>query len=332
MEIQCPSCQKKLAIGDQFAGQLIKCPACNGVFMAPSLSPMVSAPPIATPAPSAPLASPPLASPPMLAPTVMERGLGTPPVPSAPTVSNPAGTVSNPAPFASPVGSSGTVPGTSPGSATVPATSPGIIPFDAEPPSPPPMPSYAPPPPPPPPPSKPRFNVDEIPPGPPGEFTKSHTCSLRPDILRWVTPILLGLIFVLSFFAWIAGKNLWQIAFGEPVSTTYVLYILLTFFVALPLSVAKLLLEKNIIPMLDPLRPFWAWRSVLVGGILLLTIIMPVVHLMEYNLTAINYAAHIAMSIAIRFHLLAIVACGLEYWLEVRKRSRLPLPEFTARW
>ena len=34
MEIQCPSCQKKLSIGDQFAGQLVKCPACSGVFMA----------------------------------------------------------------------------------------------------------------------------------------------------------------------------------------------------------------------------------------------------------------------------------------------------------
>src|SRR5438034_1070971 len=39
MELLCPSCQKKLTIPDQYAGQLMKCPLCTQTFTAPALPP-----------------------------------------------------------------------------------------------------------------------------------------------------------------------------------------------------------------------------------------------------------------------------------------------------
>jgi hypothetical protein len=39
MELSCPTCQKKLNIPDQFAGQLMRCPLCNATFQAPALAP-----------------------------------------------------------------------------------------------------------------------------------------------------------------------------------------------------------------------------------------------------------------------------------------------------
>src|SRR5262245_42053802 len=61
MELHCPNCQQKLNIGDQFAGQLMRCPLCNGTFQAPSLAPSAAPPP---PAPSpAPAPAPPVPQP-----------------------------------------------------------------------------------------------------------------------------------------------------------------------------------------------------------------------------------------------------------------------------
>ncbi|MCS6852716.1 MAG: zinc-ribbon domain-containing protein [Gemmataceae bacterium] len=37
MNILCPNCQKQLQVPDQFAGQLMKCPLCEGAFTVPSL-------------------------------------------------------------------------------------------------------------------------------------------------------------------------------------------------------------------------------------------------------------------------------------------------------
>src|SRR5262249_19574059 len=52
MELHCPNCQQKLNIPDQFAGQLMRCPLCNGTFQAPALAPSATAPPPAPPPPA----------------------------------------------------------------------------------------------------------------------------------------------------------------------------------------------------------------------------------------------------------------------------------------
>lgn len=37
MNLLCPNCQKQLSVGDQYAGQLMKCPLCQGTFTVPTL-------------------------------------------------------------------------------------------------------------------------------------------------------------------------------------------------------------------------------------------------------------------------------------------------------
>jgi hypothetical protein len=44
MNLACPNCQRMITIGDQFAGQMMQCPLCNGTFTAPML-PSTGAPP-----------------------------------------------------------------------------------------------------------------------------------------------------------------------------------------------------------------------------------------------------------------------------------------------
>lgn len=67
MELLCPSCQQRLSIPDQYAGQLMKCPLCNNTFTAPSLQTIPAAPAAASP-PPAPPPPPPAPAPPPPAP------------------------------------------------------------------------------------------------------------------------------------------------------------------------------------------------------------------------------------------------------------------------
>lgn len=288
MEIQCPSCQKKLAIGDQFAGQLIRCPACNGVFMAPSL--VMPATPMATPV------APPVA--PVVAPTV------------AP-------------PFAAP----------------------DVIPFSGDAP---PRPAYPPPPPRPAPP--PPAILEEEPPLPPGDFKATHTLKLCPDVLRWVAPVALAVVFLCSFLGWVAevaftirtsadgqstqqlastDLNLWHLAFSDRGTAAWILYAIFTVFLALPLAWVKLLMEKNLVPMPDLLKPYWQWRSVAVGAVAAVAYTFASIGWLQ--LTATQSTAF-GLGLGLRAHLVALIACGLEFWLIHRKKRQLPLPEVTARW
>src|SRR5207248_4457653 len=45
MELLCPNCQKKLTVPEQYAGQLMRCPMCQGTFTVPSLPSAVAAEP-----------------------------------------------------------------------------------------------------------------------------------------------------------------------------------------------------------------------------------------------------------------------------------------------
>ena len=286
MEIQCPSCQKKLSIGDQFAGQLVKCPACNGVFMAPSLA-----------MPAMPLAAP-------VAPVVAPPTVGPPTVPAAPLDT---------------FGFSGEPP-----------PRPEMAAAHAS--------TYTPPLPPPPLPPKPIF--EEEPPVPPGNFERSHTLRLSPDVLRWVAPAALSVVAISSFFRWVivvlsltpttvVHLNLWEIAFGELGYAAWIMYLLFTLSLALPLAWVKLLMEMNLIPTPDALRPFWQWRSVAVGVVAALSFTFAAIGWLQLSAAE---STSLGMFVGLRAHLVAIVACGLEFWLMHRKKTRLPLPEVTARW
>ena len=290
MELQCPGCLKRLTIPDPFAGQMVKCPLCAGMFVAPALP----AKPV-TVAPIVPVAAP-VAVP--IAPAMPQMEL----------------------PIAPPT----------------PASHPDVIPFSSEPlvvPPMPPMPPlpYTPPPPPP-------RHVDvESDPVPHGDHTSKRTVVLRPHVLRWVTPCCLAAVFLLSFFDWKndggqGQMNLWGMAFHSDGPGRYVAYIVFTLFLALPLAWVKLSFEKNWLPMPAALAPFWPWRSVIVGGLLLLAFVVPFFDALQWNLTAISNPMSLGMKLAIRAHLVAIIASGLEYWLLTRAKAAAPLPDLTIRW
>jgi hypothetical protein len=82
MELLCPSCQQRIAIPDQYAGQLMKCPLCQGTFTAPNLPGAVAQPAAPTPSPPTP--------PPVSAETFSYREPVTPPPPSPYVTPEPA--------------------------------------------------------------------------------------------------------------------------------------------------------------------------------------------------------------------------------------------------
>jgi hypothetical protein len=77
MEIHCPSCQRRLTIPDQYAGQMMKCPLCNNTFQAPALAP-VPAPATAPPPPLPPVG---MTAPPPLPTSVRPEEPSSPPSP-----------------------------------------------------------------------------------------------------------------------------------------------------------------------------------------------------------------------------------------------------------
>jgi hypothetical protein len=80
MELFCPNCQQKLNIPDQYAGQLMRCPLCNGTFQAPALPPANAPEMPAVPVPAAPVPSSPPPAPASPAITA-EPTRGAPPPP-----------------------------------------------------------------------------------------------------------------------------------------------------------------------------------------------------------------------------------------------------------
>jgi hypothetical protein len=305
MELQCPGCQKKLAIADQHAGQMIKCPACGGMFMAPALPSM---PNVASAVPATmPAAEPPPSSPP-----------NAPPMPSAAS------------------------------------ETPGTIPFAPAPPPPPPHPDILTPPPPPPPPLPP---ISQAPSEPeialePGDYTRTRVLHLCPDTVQWIAPACTAILFFLSFGTWLGLKNLWGAAF-EPADTALIFYVLLTIFLGLPLAWLKLAFEKGWIPKQDFLKPIWPWRSLIVAGVLGLSFLILAVLWVMGNIgsgvhisaivppgegapfvppTVVLTTMAISMKLAVRVHLIAVLGALADYWLEQRRKKRLPLPEATFRW
>jgi hypothetical protein len=88
MELLCPHCQRKLMIGDQYAGQMMKCPLCQGTFTAPALPTFPQTPDYAPPIPPTP-PSPPAPPPPAPPPQIQRPAEVSPLTSSAPPEKKP---------------------------------------------------------------------------------------------------------------------------------------------------------------------------------------------------------------------------------------------------
>jgi len=95
MELLCPQCQQRLTIPDQYAGQVMRCPLCNGTFTAPALTAPAPPPPppLLPPLQFAPEVAAPVPPPLPLEPPSSRRdtGLKTGPPPAPPPPPPPPG-------------------------------------------------------------------------------------------------------------------------------------------------------------------------------------------------------------------------------------------------
>jgi hypothetical protein len=189
MNLLCPSCQNHLSVPEQYAGQLMKCPLCNNNFTVPAL-------PQTAPEPSIALLPEPEPEVHEFTPIDLSGHTSPPAVPPpghVPTDDEHGlyGLTTEPTPPAPPaVQRVQTAPPPS-----VPASAPAPV-------------KKAPPPPRPP---------------TPGGYTHRLAIALNPQILPWVAPVSLVLVFVLSFFPWVGRyygsygvvtQSGWGAAFG----------------------------------------------------------------------------------------------------------------------
>jgi hypothetical protein len=169
-----------------------------------------------------------------------------------------------------------------------------------------------------------------------GEFSKLLRWHIRPDILEWLVPGCVAAIFVLSLFTWYFREsyalNLWELAFTGRGEATYTFYTIVFMFLALPITAIALILEKGWLPLPDALRPIWPFRALIVGGVIALPFVFFLYDYIGFQFLPFGVQAAIAMKLAFRVHLLAVVACALQYWLQRRKANNRPLPRITIRW
>lgn len=294
MNLLCPNCQKPLQVPEQYAGQLMKCPLCQGTFGVPAMPPPPEAPP-------------------------------------------PAPEIFQPAPE----------PPRPNGAATAAAKA-------AE--------APAPPPPPPPPPAS--------------GYERSFSLTLKPQVLAWIAPAALGLIFLLLFFTWISTYDLslkdwvsqggWGTGFGREGSGWGILYILLLFpTLAVALASAVLpLLPIKLPPQLEQLLP---WRAAIVAAMILLPTLLLLAQLTVFGFGLENVVQTTGdgpappkdapedltvrlqkskevrevaratlqrstwLNLTLLLHAVALAGAGLDAWLQRRGPSRLP-PRMDLLW
>jgi hypothetical protein len=172
----------------------------------------------------------------------------------------------------------------------------------------------------------------ELPPPPPGDYTRSRVIVLKPEAIGVAGAVCLTLIVLLSFFPWhTAPANLWGLAFAEGGKAVFLAYLLLTVCLAWPLSVAGLLIERRIVRVPPALQPWLPWRALLIAGLLALALVPLGYDYFEQHMYGHNAHA-IALKLAARLHLAALVLFLCDFWLLQRSRRHLPLPRAELRW
>lgn len=291
MNLLCPNCQKMLSVEDRYAGQLMRCPLCNGTFTVPALA---ADPPPSRATPPPPPA-PAFSSPgPAHAEDEPEHGTyslaahdappeHTPPPLELPPLEPEAEPAARPTPRRSGRGSNG-------GRSSLPPADLALT-------------STTPPPVPPPPP-------------PPGDYAHTLSFHLNPQVLSWIAPVCAVFLFFLLFFHWagaypggygvytesgfqtmyggfsadeardrIMGKHEQDIEDNRGGSLLMVLYFLLLL-VLVVIAVASVVLPRldmraspavqRLLPLHQKLQP---WQSAIIAVLALFTLLLLLVQL-----------------------------------------------------
>jgi len=258
MELMCPNCQQKLTIPDQYAGQLMRCPLCNGTFTAPTLT----APP----------------------PPVFSMTPEPPPPPPPP----PPSSVSN-------------------------------EPMRQPPPLPP---------------------LEELAPAPPpGGYSRSMKIVFSPRVIPWIPPAGMLLVFLLTFLPWLgySNPNAWHLAFGgesavgirvpgDALFAVYLIFAMIALIVVIPSGLFAL----GLVPTPPFLQVLGPWRTVIVGGIVLLSFLFLLIRYLDFIFNSAPMT--IWCKLSLRIHLVVILALLIEFWLELRRKKNLPPPRVEMHW
>ncbi len=359
MNLLCPNCQKMLTVPEQYAGQLMKCPLCSGTFNVPALPPIPAAPdhvqlqPLPPSPPSPPPAPPP--PPPPAPPEPETYGFRQETVQPAPLPPAP--------PFVKTEAASSI--------ATPPAPAPGPT-----------MPAS--------------LSL------PPAGYTRTCTITLSPRTLQWVAPACVVLIFFLQFFTWdglypggvaVITQGAWSAAFGfadempgtdklfefgsEPsksslftaekpdVSWFLLFYVLLFLILALPVTIAVIVLPYVNLKLPPQVAKVMPYRWGLVAAINLLAFLFLILQMLigfslerKIAAAAENPAKHVSvvfdtslsrtdtkvskdffagvllesakrtfwLRLVVLLHVVAILSAALVYWIGQRGERR-PLPK-----
>ena len=172
------------------------------------------------------------------------------------------------------------------------------------------------------------------PPPPPvvGDYTKLRSITISPQVVPWIGPIALFVLFLLTFFPWvgegIVSYNPWSLGFGDGDATKiggalFIVYDLLLIFGMLT-GLASLLMYAGVIPPSPQLKGIEPWRGVIVGAFtwiaFLLLFISVLINLFRLNAIWLNFWGWLAYDV----HFVASAALLLQMWLELRGPSRPP--------
>jgi hypothetical protein len=168
---------------------------------------------------------------------------------------------------------------------------------------------------------------------PPGEYTHLRTWRLRPEVTAVAGPASLVAIFLLSFFPWHTNPaaNLWRLGFGDGGNALFLASALLTLCLAMPLSIAALLLNHRVFQPPPALRPWLPWKSLILAGLVAAGLVPLGFDYFDQIFYGPNVLA-VALMLAVRLQIAALVLFLADFWLQRRHRRNMPLPSVEIRW
>jgi hypothetical protein len=330
-----------LTVPEQYAGQLMKCPLCNGTFTVPALPQPVGNSSVGRPPEPSPVAAGPAnpASDFQAAPTLLGSGPAAAPA-GSPAAPPDVYTLAPPSPAPPPPPEPPRL--ASKPAADKPSSAPGPLP--------------APP-----------------PPSAPGEYARTFTIWLSPRVVPWIVPGALLLVVLLLFAPWVqtqVSERVWfyQTGWGTGFGTWWgfagTLYILL---LLLATILAALAVTRTVMPLQFPpaVERVWPYRWVIVSGAVLFAFLLLLVELFagfgleaavergpepakaeskpaegsleaalqgpkEAEIARLTVHRTVWLRLAVFFHLVALAGVGLQYALE--QRGSRPIPRIDVRW
>ncbi|HZZ81999.1 MAG TPA: hypothetical protein VFE62_26100 [Gemmataceae bacterium] len=173
------------------------------------------------------------------------------------------------------------------------------------------------------------------PPPPPGEYTRSYSGRLTGAWLAYVPTGCMIAIFVLSFFPWHyidpKGYNLWSLSFTSDGAGQFLAYWILTFLSGF-FVVPSMVFDSGLIKAPPQLAPLMTWKNLVAGLFLGLAFLMLCIDYLIQHFADRGNPIAISEKLAIRLHLVAVVASFLMFWLNWRKPENLPAPMMEVRW